>query len=388
MKILSLGNDYLITNPTSGTEVESISKGVYKVAPSEKGVHVHRDRDQFKLPEKILGTTHSEIARLIGNELMLGEPEPVGALLTGLKGMGKTDTLYYVANECINKSNYAVFIIEQYVPVVLLRILIEACNGNCVILIDEYGKKFSSPSEDGADESQEAESLLELLNDRSIGRTLFLLADNNTAKISEYLLNRPQRIKFHIDYGSLPSDVITEMTKDINDSQYLNYLDQYVRMNKSAISYDVYRTVINVAQDCLDRGLDVTGLTKTLEYYNVPAFELKLPKINIYIEAIEDESEEDYERRKGEALSLFNDLYSVSYNSATNTVLLCSLSNGEAKEYDQSDVIAGVKLSEKVDFRLDWHADHIVDNDKVAVEVKRHLVLSHTFNSWARQMIS
>lgn len=388
MKILSLGNDYLITNPTSGTEVESISKGIYKVVPSEKGVHVHRDRDQFKLPEKILGTTHSDVARLIGNELLLGEEEPVGALLTGLKGMGKTDTLYYIANECINKSDYAVFIIEQYVPVVLLRILIEACKGKCVILIDEYGKKFSSPNEDGADESQEAESLLELLNDRSIGRTLFLLADNGTAKISSYMLNRPQRIKFHISYGSLPSDVIAEMTAGIDDMRYLNYLDQYVRMNKSAISYDVYRTVINVAHDCLDRGLDVAGLAKTLEYYNVPEFELKLPKISILIEPIEDESEGDRKRREEEALSLFNDLYSVDYDSSTNKVLLRSLSNGEAKEYDQSDSLTGVKLAEKVDFRLDWRSEHTLDNGKVTIEIKSHLVLSHTFTRWAQQMIS
>lgn len=273
MKLIQNRNIINFQPEYNGTEITTLTPGVYKFWIDESGAGLEFIKDSYTLGT-IRGKRHDTLARMIGNDILDGTP--VGALLTGLKGSGKTLTLQHVANKAIDVSKYVVFEIDRFYPETVFRQLIKLTNGKCVFLIDEFAKKYSSTSsEEDRSDSMEANSLLEILSDSSTGPVIWLLADNTKSNISPYLLNRPQRLKYHISYGTLDTDVISELMGDITDPDIIKYLQGYARVATRDLSYDVFSTVCKIAVEADS----VDELVTTIGYLNVPLYRELFPRI-------------------------------------------------------------------------------------------------------------
>jgi len=276
MKLLNSGNVTIFQADGPGTVIDSIGKGVYEIFNGKDQFGVIYTKNKFDLPEKIYGKRHDDLAKLIGNA-QLESTSSVGCLLLGLKGSGKTITMKHIANKCIEHRDYTVFVLDQYYPKQLIEMLADSANGKCVFYIDEFGKKFSDRSH-SADESEEAESLLELLNCETLKDCLFLLADNDSDKISNYLLDRPERITFLCEFGSLADDTAEELIEEIDVPEIAGWLKYYTKQVRSKLSFDVFSTVIRVAKE----HTELSELIGILSYYNVPLPEWRYPKVVRY----------------------------------------------------------------------------------------------------------
>lgn len=154
-------------------------------------------RDEFTFPYKIYGKDgFPERVIKTFNETR----QNIGVLLSGLKGTGKT----VQAEQICNLSKMPVIIVSQNIPNVSQ--FLASIRQNIVVFIDEYEKVFGDSSAlltlmDGVISSPEY-------------RRIFLLTTNEN-NISDALINRPGRIRYHKTFGNIHETVVKELIEDL-----------------------------------------------------------------------------------------------------------------------------------------------------------------------------
>lgn len=142
----------------------------------------------------------------------------MGVMFTGAAGTGKTRMAEKLCNLAL----------EHKMPVVIvtdLKTSIETVNyigmlRNTVILFDEFGKNFDRNLQD---------KMLSMFSGVSSGKKLFILTENNTNMVSSFILNRPGRVRYHLDFERLDEDILIEycsvhgVSKDIFNKIYKIY---------------------------------------------------------------------------------------------------------------------------------------------------------------------
>lgn len=184
--------------------VREIPAGTYRLEfDRDIGMYLMPVND-FKLPERIYGKVNNYAQRFM-RAYELGNKN-LGALLIGDPGSGKTLTLKQVAVLAV-QMGYPMILIDKPWPGDMLSAFLNTITQPCVVGVDEFDKKYGEkvsqqPGQSPQDQPADIQnSILEMLDGASSGdKKLFVLTANDDNRISEYMKDRPSRIRYTISF--------------------------------------------------------------------------------------------------------------------------------------------------------------------------------------------
>lgn len=195
-----------------------LKKGVYSLKYDDmRGFYLHVE-EPFTFPEKMYGDDDDIIRRSITKFNSIDRN--LGVLLTGLKGSGKTLT----AKKLCVESGLPVIIIPQcYSGPSFIEFMTSRELGSCVVFIDEFEKLYYGDSGD-RELDRGSDDMLRILDGPYTTHNMFVFT-TNTDRINECLINRPSRIFYRKNYGSLGDEVVREVAEDmLADKSYIDDL--------------------------------------------------------------------------------------------------------------------------------------------------------------------
>lgn len=178
-----------------------IPPGIYEPYSTMMGTFLGKQDDKFVFPHKIYGIEHNFIQHVI--RTYENNDKNVGVLMNGMKGAGKTVTAKTLANMCglpiilINASN-----------IEILSYFDDVQQPLC-FFFDEFEKII-----DHSDNPKIA-PLLSFVDGTSSSTKHLMLFTSNDNKISPFFIDRPGRIRYIKQYGSLEAPVVKEILDDM-----------------------------------------------------------------------------------------------------------------------------------------------------------------------------
>lgn len=196
------GKDFNIVNRAEGEEKTKLPVGVYRLNFHQLRGWWFSELQAFEMPAKLYGNTTERAKRILisyRERLKLGKP--TGVLLDGEKGAGKT----LLAKKTAIDSNLPVIIISQKHESDDFKEII-ANVGECVVIFDEFEKVFNTP--------ELQNSVLTLLDGAFASKALTFVITNEADRLVGPLKNRPGRLHYFFEYGSLDEKFIKEYCAD------------------------------------------------------------------------------------------------------------------------------------------------------------------------------
>lgn len=210
---------------------EKLPVDVYQLNYSDgTGFFLTRVDDYIRTDEIIFGDINEKVDKFYysykkGSKAM-------GILLTGLKGSGKTMFIRQLSVKCLNDDIPVIIVGNGYTGNRFTQFMDSL--GECIVVFDEFGKHY---------DKKDQESLLSFVDGTSNTKRLLLFSENSEYVISEYFINRPSRIWYHLKFKGLSEEVIKEycvfngieeITKDILD---------IATSNSNNVSFDVLSSI-------------------------------------------------------------------------------------------------------------------------------------------------
>jgi SpoVK/Ycf46/Vps4 family AAA+-type ATPase len=196
------GDSYTPTNEANLDIHYNLPAGVYTIAQDPFENLYFKQGQAFVLPSKIYGDTVRVAERIFST--YMARTNSTGALFTGEKGSGKT----------LLSKVLAAMAVEKGLPVILVNspfcgdkfnALIQELP-DALILFDEFEKVY--------EDTDSQNSVLTLLDGVFPSRKLFAFTCNDRWSLNQYLINRPGRIFYAIDYQGLTPEFIEEYCQD------------------------------------------------------------------------------------------------------------------------------------------------------------------------------
>lgn len=189
--------------------------GNYEFRFGPKGeVWLERQEDLI-LPEKIYSNDKDFIEHVLKSYKAI-DKGLLGVGLVGKKGLGKSFTgniLAYTAKAPIIR-------LTKSVSGTGFLDVLKQLNQDYILYIDEFEKLFPD-SHDNDDQRASQEQLLSFLDGGVISnnKVLFILTSNSDHLISEYIKNRPSRLRYYKSYEELDKEIIKEVLSDLLENE-------------------------------------------------------------------------------------------------------------------------------------------------------------------------
>lgn len=286
-KIIRNGSTF---HPTELDAVESsLPKGVYTIMFSEmKGYYLQKNQDEFSLPSKIYNRPDALIARWM--KTWADTKKNMGILLSGIKGSGKTITAQLLCNT-LNAP--VICVTTPFVDEGFKQFMAHPCLQGSVVFIDEFEKIYDQNTE-----AASGNSITRLLTfmDGSYETHLLFVCTSNSDRISEFLMNRPGRIRYAEKYTYLtPAEAIEIVEDRLHNKEHAQsvytLLDSY-----GNCTFDIVVAIIDDMNRFKEDALAVakymnlkresTDYAITLEIENT---QLVIPAGKLYSRIFEDE---------------------------------------------------------------------------------------------------
>jgi hypothetical protein len=185
----------------------------------------------------------------------------MGVILSGAKGIGKSLFAKLISRR----------VIEEGLPVIMVNDYFEglpqflaSIDQKCMVLFDEFDKNFFDPSRDTEDHTSVQDSFLTLFDGVYASNKLFVITANSLGRLSEFLVNRPGRFRYHIRFAYPDEDEIRQFLRDkLGTSVRAKEIDDVVK----------FSTIVPLSYDCL------TAIAAELEMGE--SFESCLEMLNI-----------------------------------------------------------------------------------------------------------
>lgn len=256
---------------TVGSIVDEIPAGLYVIQESMFGYYLEKKADQITLPEKIYGSTNERADRIMNTFKRKQSAMAVG--LFGNKGAGKTLLANVLANRAIAEGKAVIDVSHNFST---SPEYIEFINslGNTVVIFDEFLKhlsKIGPQSSEHVDRNKSSnardrqDELLTFFQGTDNSKRLVVLIDNSSYLLSEFLLDRPGRMRYFYTYSGVEVAVIEALAKDagLNERQ-TEALCTYGKRYK--VTFDVINEIIDEWKAYPDETLE-----SIVEIMNVPA---------------------------------------------------------------------------------------------------------------------
>ncbi|MEZ8292364.1 hypothetical protein AB6D11_00775 [Vibrio splendidus] len=211
--------------------LDAVPPAVYTLSSENEQLYLQRHLPQFELPKELFGNIQSDCDRLL---FQYDESNEVSALLTGIKGAGKTLLSQLFSNAMI----------ERKVPVILVNHLCAEPNtiknflyslGNVCVIFDEYTKTF------GEHQTQ----MLDFFSGPMCCKRATLVIENKVNDICEYMLDRPGRLMYHYSYKKLNLDTVKQvcMHFGLDEGVTAHVLTYSARVH--SLGMDTLRTLVD-----------------------------------------------------------------------------------------------------------------------------------------------
>ncbi len=162
-----------------------------------------------------------------------------GVILSGAKGIGKSLFAKLVSLRAID-DGLPVVMVNKYFSG--LPQFLASIDQKCVVLFDEFDKNFFDPSSDTEDHTAVQDSLLTLFDGVYSGHKLFIITANSLGRLSDFLVNRPGRFRYHIRFSYPDETEIRQFLSDkLGDSADGKEIDEVVK----------FSTLVPLSYDCL-----------------------------------------------------------------------------------------------------------------------------------------
>lgn len=235
MKVINYGSKYEIY-PNDLKTFDQLPKGTYTVEFNPmSGFSLSKINNFVQKEPKIYGNHGVKVDKALKTFEIINRS--LGIILSGDKGVGKSIFAQLLAERCTD-NNLPVIIVKKAYPGI--ADYIESIDQEVLVLFDEFEKMFDS-RKDGIEPQ---ENLLGLLDGVSQKKKLFVITVNNLHRVNEFMINRQGRFHYHIRFGYLGHEEITEYLKDKLPSEYYGEIDNVVRFaSRVPMNYDCLRAI-------------------------------------------------------------------------------------------------------------------------------------------------
>ncbi len=284
------GSKYFVQSDRAVDIKDRLPVGTYVVKESmTQGIFLE-EIDSFQLPEKLYGNT-SKYAKRILNTYQ-DRDHSTGCLFVGEKGSGKTLLSKVLADEGA-KLGYPTIIVNAPFKGDGFNQLIQNIDQHCIVLFDEFEKVY--------EEDEDQIHILTLLDGLYSSKKLFLFTCNNKYQINSYMLNRPGRIYYMLEFEGLEEEFIREYCQDnLNDKEQI-------------------QSIINITALFHHFNFDILqNLIEEMNRYDEPASE-SIKLLNIKPEANDEEYKVDSltisdKNVKSYSNTVYGDPFTTSYS--------------------------------------------------------------------------
>lgn len=289
---------------TVGSVVDQVPAGLYVIQESMFGYYLEKKADQIALPEKIYGSTMSRADRIM--DTFNRKPAAMAVGLFGNKGAGKTLLANVLANRAINEGRAVIDVSHNFSTSAAYIEFINSL-GNTVVIFDEFLKHLSKLGPETSEDSDRnkrnnardrQDELLTFFQGTDNSKRLVILIDNNHSMLSEFLLDRPGRMRYYFTYTGVETAVVEALAKDAAlTEEQTESLCTYSRRYK--VTFDVINEIIDEWKHHPDETLE-----ELVEIMNVP---------NIYGKATYKAQVMTFDQSKdGVQYALTNELIEIS----------------------------------------------------------------------------
>lgn len=230
-----------ISNPENLTD--KLPPAVYSLDwDKDNGFSINYLFDSFMLPAHIYSdTTEHNAAKftsIVLNEYKRKEKN-VGVLLNGVKGTGKSLMFKLIANKAISEGLPILMIQDKFNSLSMSKYL-AAIEDELVIVFDEFEKLYTTK-----DDMNNQADLLSFFDGTSNTKKLFILATNDKSKVSSFLLNRPGRIRYMLEFKALSAKFVNSfLESNLNDKSVVDQVSEYL-LEVDELNFDMLQAVAN-----------------------------------------------------------------------------------------------------------------------------------------------
>ncbi len=145
---------------------------------------------------KVYGRIRERIEKVMRS--YLASTRNMGVILSGAKGIGKSLFARLISRRAIEEGLPVVMVNDYFdgLPQFLASI-----DQKCMVLFDEFDKNFFNPSRETEDHTSVQDSFLTLFDGVYASNKLFVITANSLGRLSEFLVNRPGRFRYHIRFS-------------------------------------------------------------------------------------------------------------------------------------------------------------------------------------------
>jgi hypothetical protein len=211
MNIIKQGKKLSFFKDDAFENLKHLENKVYTIVDSMFGAVLIEEED-FKFPEKIYGNEEPFVKHVLN--YYNHSDKNVAVALVGQKGQGKSLTAKLLCKE----SNLPVILIKDKANKSVLE-FIASLEDNIVVFVDEFEKMYKEKTNQLDDNgvpitNNDQEIWLSILDGNTVFKNKVLFVFTSNSELSEYLVDRPSRIRYLKEYKYLNKEIVEQYLND------------------------------------------------------------------------------------------------------------------------------------------------------------------------------